>query len=221
MSNPRDHVQDIASHPPGEDRVPAGQHVTEKWPVLTYGPTPEIEIEQWSLRVFGACATPITLDWAALSALPFVQVRCDFHCVTTWSRLGMVFGGYRVRDVLALAGVNSDATHVMQHAYGGYTVNTDIEAICDDDVLIAIEADGAELHREHGGPARIVVPKRWAWKGAKWVNGLELMTADRRGFWEENGYHIHADPWGPEGERYRDQEQAWETRKRGNDLRRR
>lgn len=210
----------IQTHPDGEPQVPEGQHTTTKWPVLTHGPTPEVEIDAWSLRIFGAVRRDIVLDWAALTALPFVRVRCDFHCVTTWSRLGMVIGGYRVRDVLALADLDPAATHVMQHAYGGYTTNVDLEAMRDEDVLIVTEADGEPLHREHGGPARVVVPKRWAWKGAKWVNGLELMTEDRRGFWELNGYHIHGDPWGPEGERYSDQEQAWETRKRGNQLRR-
>jgi DMSO/TMAO reductase YedYZ molybdopterin-dependent catalytic subunit len=213
-------VQRIRTNPEGAPRLPGGQHQTAKWPVLTYGPTPEVEPEGWSLRLFGAVAEGVTLDWAALHRLPFVRVQADFHCVTTWSRYDMVFGGFRVRDVLALARPRADATHVMQHAHGGYTTNVDLAAMVDDDVLVVTEVDGAPLEREHGGPARVVVPKRWAWKGAKWISGFELMTRDKRGFWELNGYHTHGDPWGPEEERYSSQEQAWATRKQGNELRR-
>lgn len=213
-------VQRIRTHPADQPRLPEGQYQTAKWPVLTYGPTPEVETEAWQLRVFGAVEREVVLQWPDLLALPQVRVQADFHCVTTWSRYDMVFGGVRVRDILALATPRSDATHVMQHATGGYTTNVDLQTMCDDDVLVVIEVDGAPLEREHGGPARIVVPKRWAWKGAKWISGLEVMTRDRRGFWEMNGYHTHGDPWGPDGERYSSQEQAWETRKQGNALRR-
>jgi DMSO/TMAO reductase YedYZ molybdopterin-dependent catalytic subunit len=210
----------IRTHPADGPRLPNGQYETAKWPVLTYGPTPEVSTDEWRMRVFGTVEEEIELTWSDLHRLPFVRVQADFHCVTTWSRYDMVFGGFRVRDVLALARPREDATHVMQHAYGGYTTNVDLPAMCDDDVLVVTEVDGAPLHVEHGGPARVVVPKRWAWKGAKWVNGFELMTRDKRGFWELNGYHTHGDPWGPDEERYSSQEQAWATRKQGNELRR-
>lgn len=211
----------IRTHPEDAPRLPEGQHLTTKWPVLTYGPTPEIAVDAWRLRIGGAVEQPVELDWQALHALPFVRVRADMHCVTTWSIYDMTWGGFRVRDLLALARPTAEAAHVLQHAYGGYTTNVDLAAMLEDDVLIATEANGEPLDAEHGGPARVVVPKRWAWKGAKWVNGLELLARDRRGFWEINGYHNNGDPWGEGGERYSSQEQAWETRKRGNEQRRR
>lgn len=214
-------VERIQTHPPGKPRLPNGQHSTTKWPVLTYGPTPQVTTDQWRLRIWGACANPLELDWNDLTALPFVRIQADMHCVTTWSRFDFVWGGYRVRDLLALAKPTPECTHVMQHGYGGYTTNTSLQDVLDSDALVATEADSEPLDAEHGGPARVVVPKLWAWKGAKWVNGFELMTHDRRGFWEVNGYHNHADPWGPGEERYSHQEQAQQTRKEGNDLRRR
>ena len=210
----------IRTHPADRSRLPDGQTETTKWPVLTYGPTPQVSTDAWRLRVWGACENPIELDWAGLSALPFVRVQADMHCVTTWSRYNFVWGGYRVRDLLALAKPKAECTHVMQHGYGDYTTNTSLADVIDDDALIVTETDGAPLDVEHGGPARVVVPKLWAWKGAKWVNGFELMTQDRRGFWEVNGYHNHGDPWGPGEERYSHQEQAKQTRKDGNELRR-
>jgi DMSO/TMAO reductase YedYZ molybdopterin-dependent catalytic subunit len=214
-------VEHIQTHPPGRPRLPDGQHHTTKGPVLTYGPTPQVSTDDWRMRIWGACGAPLELDWAALTALPFVRVQADMHCVTTWSRFDFVWGGYRVRDLLALAKPATGCTHVMQHGYGGYTTNTPLEALLDPDALVVTEADGEPLETEHGGPARVVVPKLWAWKGAKWINGFELMTSDRRGFWEVNGYHNHGDPWGPGEERYSHQEQAQQTRKEGNDLRRR
>ncbi|GDY12976.1 sulfite oxidase-like oxidoreductase [Planctomycetota bacterium] len=212
----------IQTHPEGQDRLPADQHLTTHWPVLTYGPTPLVSTADWRLRIFGAVEEPLELDWESISKLvPFVRIQADLHCVTTWSIHGMVWGGWRVADLLALARPTADATHVLQHATGGYTTNVDLEGMLDKDVLIACEANSAPLDSEHGGPARVVVPKRWAWKGAKWVSALEVLTSDRRGFWEVNGYHNHGDPWGEGGERYSHQEKAVETRKAGNALRRR
>jgi DMSO/TMAO reductase YedYZ molybdopterin-dependent catalytic subunit len=216
----REDIIEIQTHPADRDALPDGQVRTTKWPTLTYGPTPSVATADWRFSITGAVAEPVELDWAALHRLPFVRVRADMHCVTTWSRFGMVWGGFRARDLLALAKPLPEAVCVFQHAYGGYTTNVDLPAMLDDDVLIATEADGAPLDQEHGGPARVVVPKRWAWKGAKWVNGFEVLTADRRGFWEVNGYHNHGDPWGEGEERYSSQEKATATRKEGNRLRR-
>jgi len=201
-----DDVPFVRTHPDGAERLPGGQHLTHKWPVLTCGPTPEVGVDDWRLRIFGAVEEEIELDWEALRRLEFVRLRTDFHCVTTWSKHDVAWGGFRVRDVLALARPLPAATHVMQHAYGGYTTNNPLEVLMDEDVLIVTEAEGGPLPVAHGGPARIVVPKRWAWKGAKWIHGLELMEGDRRGFWEANGYHNRADPWGPGGERFSHQE---------------
>jgi DMSO/TMAO reductase YedYZ molybdopterin-dependent catalytic subunit len=210
----------IRTHPEDRGRLPDGQHLTTKWPVLTYGPTPNVDTAQWRCRVFGEVQRAVELSWDDLHRLPFVRVRADMHCVTTWSIYDMAWGGFRVRDVLALARPKPEATHVMQHAYGGYTTNTDLAAVTDEDALIATEVNGEPLDAEHGGPARVVVPKRWAWKGAKWVNGFQLMVGDRRGFWEVNGYHNQGDPWGDGEERYSSQEKAFQTRKEGNELRR-
>lgn len=217
-------IEPIRTHPVDAPRLPNGQTLTKRWPVLTYGPTPQISTADWRLRVWGAVERPIELDWAELLALPQARVRADMHCVTTWSLYDVVWSGVRVRDVLALARPTALATDVLQHAYGDYTTNVELTAMLDDDVLIAHGADGGgqagELDPEHGGPARIVVPKRWAWKGAKWVNGLQVLTHDQRGFWEVNGYHNHGDPWGDGEERYSHQERARAVRKAGNALRR-
>jgi DMSO/TMAO reductase YedYZ molybdopterin-dependent catalytic subunit len=208
------------THPEGAERLPNGQVRTSKWPVLTYGQTPIVDSAAWRLRIWGACDKEVTLDWSALHRLPFHRVRADMHCVTSWSIFDMTWGGFLISDILALAAPTAACTHVMQHGYGGYTVNVDLPAMRGADVLVATEANGEPLDAEHGGPARVVVPKRWAWKGAKWVCGFELMTSDRRGFWEINGYHNHGDPWGDGEERYSSQEKAWQMRKEGNELRR-
>ncbi len=214
-------IERIQTHPDGRLRLPEGQTETKKWPVLTYGPTPHVTTDEWRMRIWGACEKEIHLTWSDLLALPYVRLQADMHCVTTWSKYDFIYGGYRVRDILALAQPTAACTHVMQHGYGGYTTNTSLADVTDEDALVVIHVDGEPLDVEHGGPARVVVPKLWAWKGAKWVNGFELMTHDKRGFWEVNGYHNHGDPWGPGEERYSHQEQAFQTRKEGNELRRR
>lgn len=210
----------IQTHPDNEAQLPAGQHETTKFPVLTYGPTPTVETEDWELRLWGSCNNDVTLRWEDLQQFAFRTLIVDFHCVTTWSRMDTRFGGYLLRDILSLAGPSADCSHVMQHAYGGYTTNNPLDVLLDEDVLLVTHLDDEPLPREHGGPARVHVPKRWAWKGAKWVNGFEFLNSDQRGFWEQNGYHTNGDPWGPGGERYSSQEQAFATRKEGNRLRR-
>jgi DMSO/TMAO reductase YedYZ molybdopterin-dependent catalytic subunit len=210
----------IQTYPDGEPRLPEGQHVTTKFPVLTYGPTPQVSTDEWSLRMWGACEHEIELRWSDLEQFTFHTLVVDFHCVTTWSRMDTCFGGYLLRDIFALAQPTAACSHVMQHAYGDYTTNNPYNVLLDDDVLLVTHLDGAALPPDHGGPARVHVPKRWAWKGAKWVNGFEFLETDQRGFWEVNGYHTNADPWGAGGERYSSQERAFEVRKEGNRLRR-
>lgn len=185
----------------GMPRVPIGQHAVDKWPVLDLGKHPVIAKKDWSLRIDGAVEAPVTLDWDALLALPQVDEPSDFHCVTTWSKLDLGFRGVRVRDAVALAHPLDAATHVMLHAYDGYTTNVSLDALLDDDVLLTHTVDGAPLSIPHGGPVRVVTPKLYAWKGAKWVNRIELMIGDRPGFWEQNGYSMTALPW--EDDRYR------------------
>lgn len=207
-------------HSTDQERMPDGQHLTSKWPVLTYGPTPQVEIQDWQLRLFGACEKEIILSWDDLKQLPYVQLQVDYHCVTTWSALAMNFGGYLIRDIFALVKPLPECSHVMQHAYGDYTTNNEYDVMLDDDVMLVCDWNGEPISREHGFPARVHVPKRWAWKGAKWVNGFEFLTHERRGFWEVNGYHTNGDPWGEGGERFSHQERAKEARKEGNRLRR-
>lgn len=210
----------IQTHPVDAERLPGGQHETTKWPVLTYGPTPEVEKEDWQMRIWGACDNPFTVRFDELDQFEYHTLIVDYHCVTTWSRMDICFGGYLMKDIIAKAQPHADCQHILQHAYGGYTTNNTLDVMNDEDVMLVVAWDDKPLPREHGGPARIHVPKRWAWKGAKWVNGLEFLVEDQRGFWEVNGYHNEGDPWGEGGERYSHQERAWQVRKEGNELRR-
>jgi DMSO/TMAO reductase YedYZ molybdopterin-dependent catalytic subunit len=181
----------------GMPREPPGQNVFEvhEWPVLDIGQTPKISLERWRLTIDGAVATPLSLSWADFQALPQVDDAQDFHCVTGWSILDMVFRGVRFETLAALARLAPAATHVMCHAADGYSTNLPLEEALKPDVLLAHELEGKPLDVEHGGPVRMVVPELWAWKGAKWINRLEFLTQDRRGYWEIRGYSNTAHPW--------------------------
>ncbi len=179
----------------GMPSVPVGQYVTEKWPVLDLGIKPDVDRERFTLRVDGAVASPITLTFKGLCELGPVDDVSDFHCVTTWSRLNVPWRGVRVADVLAAAEPDPSATHLMCHASDGYTTNVALEEALKDDVLLVFESDGGPLPSEHGGPVRMITPQLYAWKGAKWISRLELMTTDRPGFWEQRGYSMTAHPW--------------------------
>ena len=176
-------------------RVPAGQKQVSNFPVLDMGIKPWIGTADWRLRVFGLVQNELDLDWAAYKALPQITDISDFHCVTRWSQLDMDWQGVRARDVLTLAMPLNNAKFVTLHGYDGYTTNLSLEALLDDDVLIAHSVLGQTLTKDHGGPARMVVPKRYAWKGAKWLKAIELHEHGRRGFWEVRGYHNEADPF--------------------------
>ncbi len=176
-------------------RVPAGQKQVSNFPVLDMGIKPWIGTSEWRLRVFGLLENELDLDWAAYKALPQITDISDFHCVTRWSQLDMDWQGVLARDVLALAMPLSHAKFVTLHGYDGYTTNLPLEALLDDDVLIAHSVLGQTLTKDHGGPVRMVVPKRYAWKGAKWLKAIELHEHDKRGFWEVRGYHNEADPF--------------------------
>lgn len=176
-------------------RVPAGQTLVTDFPVLNIGNQPEIPVERWSLRLYGLVENEISLDWDAFRRLPQVEDVSDFHCVTRWSQLDMSWEGVHASEVLALARPLPTARFVTLHSYDGYTTNLPLEALLDDDVIVAHSVLGAPLSRAHGGPVRLVVPKRYAWKSAKWLKAIELHAEDRPGFWEERGYHNEADPW--------------------------
>ncbi len=179
----------------GMPRLPVGQHEVTKWPVLDLGVHPDVPTERWELRVDGAVKTPLRLSWADFMALEQIEDVSDFHCVTTWSKFDMRFGGVRVADLLALAEPLETASHLMAHAFDGYTTNVSLEEALKPDVLLVHTVDGAPLEREHGGPCRMITPQLYAWKGAKWIRRLELMVGDRKGFWEQRGYSDTAHPW--------------------------
>jgi DMSO/TMAO reductase YedYZ molybdopterin-dependent catalytic subunit len=176
-------------------RVPPGQYLTEKFPVLTVGPNPPFDLKSWDLRIFGEVERELTLTWEELTALPQRDVVTDIHCVTRWSKLDTAWRGVLVRDLLERAGVKPAGKFVMAYSDGGYTANMPLEVILDDDVLVAHTYDGKPLEPDHGAPLRLLVPKRYFWKSAKFLRRLEVMSADRMGFWELNGYHNDADPW--------------------------
>ena len=181
------------------DRVrpdaPPGQFVTDKFPVLTFGPTPRVDLDAWQFKVFGLVDEEITLDWQQFNDLPQVTLDAEFHCVTQWSKLQNTWQGILFTDVMKLVTPKPEAKFVMAHCYGGYTTNVSLDVMIDDDVMFAHSHDGAPLTPQHGGPMRLVVPKRYGWKSAKWVNGIEFMAEDEPGFWEMRGYHMEGDPW--------------------------
>jgi DMSO/TMAO reductase YedYZ molybdopterin-dependent catalytic subunit len=186
------------------DRVPPGQVLTEKWPVLTYGGTPRFDPSTWTLRCFGLVEHEVVWTWPEFLALPRVRVKSDIHCVTTWSRLDNEWAGVHIREILKHVALKPEAKFVLQHADPDYTTNVALEDLLDDDVVLALKHDGRDLEPDHGGPLRLVLPKLYFWKSAKWLRALEFLDVNPPGFWERNGYHMHADPW--REERYADQE---------------
>ena len=185
-------------------RVPPGQRLVKTWPVLHFGTIPDFDPASWDLEVSGLVEQPYRLTYDELKALGPVDVRADMHCVTGWSTLDNTWTGVPFRVLAERAGVQAQATWVIAHCEYGYTSDLSLEAMMDDDVLVAWAHGGADLTREHGFPLRLVVPKRYAWKSAKWLRGLEFVDRNVRGFWEVRGYHVHADPW--REERYSYQE---------------
>lgn len=179
------------------NRVPPGQSRTRKWPVLDASGAPRIDLERWRLRVSGLVALPTEWNWEEFQQLPRVKVFSDFHCVTRWSRLGNVWEGVSVRELLERAGGPlPEAKYVLAYGYDqGWTTNLPLDEFLAEDALVAITHDGEPLEVEHGGPARLIVPRLYAWKSAKWLSAIELLDRDKPGFWERNGYHMHGDPW--------------------------
>ncbi len=185
----------MPSAPSGKARVPAGQTQVKNFPVLDMGIRPDVHTGNWSLRIYGLVQKEIHLDWQAFQALPQIKDVSDFHCVTRWSQLDMDWEGVRASDLLMQAEPLDNARFVTLHSFDGYTTNLPLEALLDSDVIIAHSVLGKSLSLDHGGPVRLVVPKRYAWKSAKWLKAIELHAEDRPGFWEVRGYHNEADPW--------------------------
>jgi DMSO/TMAO reductase YedYZ molybdopterin-dependent catalytic subunit len=188
------------------ESLPPGQRLAKGWPVLHYGPLPSFDEEAWDFKVWGAVENPLLLDYSKFRSLAHTSVTADFHCVTKFSVLDNQWEGVSFKTVADLARPKPEAKFVMAHCEYGYEANLPLEALLDDDVLLAWGCNGEQLSVEHGFPLRLVVPSRYAWKSAKWVRGLEFMTTDRRGFWEARGYHNSADPWAEERYSYQESE---------------
>lgn len=192
-----------------ERRVPPGQVRTKKWPVLHAGWVPQIALENWTLRIGGLVERPLRLSWDEFRALPRMRVFADFHCVTRWSRLGNLWEGVAAAEIARRAGVSSQARFVAPGgADDGWTTNLPLADFLVDDALLADTHDGRPLTIDHGGPVRLIVPRLYAWKSAKWLTRLTFLAEDEPGYWERLGYHDRGDPWvsndhHPDGERYR------------------
>jgi len=175
--------------------VPVGQTITHKWPVLDLGIQPDISLDKWQLVIDGAADHPLTLNWEGFMALPQSEDISDFHCVTTWSKLNIRWKGVRLADLAALVQPKDNATHILCYGYDDYTTNISLEEALKPDVLLVHTVEGQPLPKEHGGPLRMITPQLYAWKGAKWINRISFLTANKRGFWEERGYSNTAYPW--------------------------
>lgn len=178
-----------------EGRLPPGQSLTLKWPVLHAGSVPHFQPERWDFRIDGLVESPKRLTWDEFRALPQIEDKSDFHCVTRWSRLNNLWKGVLFTTVFGLVKPKPGVEHVHVLAEEGYTSNIPLKDLQRPDVLFAFEHDGEPLSAEHGGPVRLIVPHLYAWKSVKWVRGLTLLDHEQLGFWERNGYHAYGDPW--------------------------
>jgi DMSO/TMAO reductase YedYZ molybdopterin-dependent catalytic subunit len=185
-------------------RIPSGQRLVKTWPVLHYGPIPEFDGSDWDLELTGLVENPVTLTRQGLFDLPRVTVDADMHCVTGWSTLDNTWEGVSFRTLVDLVKPTEDAKWVISKAAYGYSANLSMQAMVDDDVLVAWRNHGEDLTPEHGWPLRLVVPKRYAWKSTKWLTGLDFSAKNVRGFWEVRGYHIHAEPFAEERYSYQE-----------------
>ena len=177
------------------NRLPPGQYLTEKWPVLHAGTVPNTDLATWDFRVFGEVESPLTLSWDEFTALPTREITTDIHCVTRWSRFDTSFKGVHWSELAKVVRPKPSARYVLAHAEQDFTANVPLAALEDEEALLAYEADGEPLTPEHGWPLRLVIPKRYFWKSAKWLRGIELLDHDEPGFWERLGYHNEADYW--------------------------
>ncbi len=176
-------------------RLPPGQYLTEKWPVLHAGTVPNTDLATWDFRVSGEVENPISLSWEEFTALPARDVTVDIHCVTRWSRFDTRFKGVHWNTIAELVRPKPAGRYVLAHAEQDFSSNIPLSALEDDEALLAYEADGAPLTPDHGWPLRLMIPKRYFWKSAKWLRGIELLDHDEPGFWERLGYHNEADYW--------------------------
>jgi DMSO/TMAO reductase YedYZ molybdopterin-dependent catalytic subunit len=179
-----------------DPRLPPGQYdAGNDWPVLTAEATPKLSTDKWTFEIDGLVEKPVTWTWAEIMALPKSEFMGDIHCVTTWSKLGVSFRGVSVDTLLAAAQPLPSASYVLARSTTGYTTNLPLADVTNGQAWVVWEYDGKPLARDHGGPARLLVPHLYFWKSAKWVSGLKLLDHDEPGFWEQNGYHDRGDPW--------------------------
>ena len=188
-----DQIRQVPEHLQG-DRTPPGQFLTEKFPILTYGETPKLDLSTWQMKMYGLVENEVVLNWQEFLELQWEKVTADFHCVTQWSHLDNMWEGVLFSTVAALCKPTSNAKFVMAHCYGGYTTNLPLD-LCISEGILAHKRDGEPIGEGNGWPLRLVVPSKYAWKSAKWINGIEFMENDELGFWERNGYNNNADPW--------------------------
>jgi DMSO/TMAO reductase YedYZ molybdopterin-dependent catalytic subunit len=191
----RDILSSCASRNSYGDRLPPGQTLTRKWPILHYGGIPRFDPVRWDFRIEGLVEESVTWTFEEFRALPHADITADMHCVTRWSTFDNHWEGVRTTDVLARVTIRPGARYVLVKCDGGYTTNMPVSVFTDDDCLFAWRNNGEDISPAHGWPLRLVIPKKYAWKSAKWVRGIELLSEDRLGFWERYGYHNDADPW--------------------------
>jgi DMSO/TMAO reductase YedYZ molybdopterin-dependent catalytic subunit len=176
-------------------RLPSGQYLTDRFPVLHVGDVPVYEPGEWNLTIGGLVDNPYTLTFEELTALPSTTLTTDIHCVTKWSKFDTTWKGVRVRDLFERAGMQTGAAYIMGHAEHGYTANLPLGDVLLDESLVVYEYEGEEIEPIHGGPVRLLVPHLYFWKSPKWLRGLELRATDAPGFWEQNGYNMYGDPF--------------------------
>jgi DMSO/TMAO reductase YedYZ molybdopterin-dependent catalytic subunit len=178
-----------------EGKLPPGQSLTLKWPVLHYGSVPNFDSRTWDFQIYGLVDNRLKLTWAEFNALPKVQTASDFHCVTRWSRFDNRWAGVSMQELLHRVHPKPEATHVLIHAEQGFTANVPLTDLDRPEVLLATHHDGQPLTADHGYPVRLIVPHLYAWKSVKWLRSLEFLDHDIPGFWEQNGYNMYGDPW--------------------------
>ena len=187
---------------PARDRVPPGQRVVTDWPVLDLGVTPKLDLEKWRIRVDGAVEKRVIWDWQDFLDQPQTTCSSDIHCVTGWSRLDNSWEGVSARHILDLVRPSAGATHCVFYSRDGYTTNVRLDRFAEEDVLLARRWQGEDLSAAHGGPVRVIMPRWYFWKSAKWLRRIEITTEDKPGYWEVRGYHNDGDPW--QEQRYED-----------------
>ncbi len=183
------------SDPDVADRIPPGQSLTERFPVLHYGPLPSTDLKKWDFKIFGLVEEPLRLTWDEFMALPQTDITLDIHCVTRWSKLDTTWTGVLIKDLLKDVKLKPAAQYVLAHAEFGYTANMPLDVFRHEQAMLAHSFDGKPLEKDHGWPLRLIIPEKYFWKSAKWVRGIEFLSEDKLGFWERNGYSNNADPF--------------------------